>query len=92
MMPRSPGPGIGATPGCLTPGNHREPPVPGQEAPSAEIPAPLPVVDEDFRRRRRLGELRAKLSSAVALEQYEEAARLRDEITRSEKEARTHES
>ncbi|NLT57710.1 MAG: hypothetical protein GXX99_01965 [Clostridiales bacterium] len=67
-------------------------PVPGQEAPSAEIPAPLPVVDEDFRRRRRLGELRAKLSSAVALEQYEEAARLRDEITRSEKEACTHES
>lgn len=41
--------------------------------------------DEAFKQRRLLGELRARLKQAVTAEEYEEAARLRDEITRAEK-------
>ena len=39
---------------------------------------------EEIRRRRRLGELRAHLEKAVSAEDYENAARLLDEITRTE--------
>lgn len=40
--------------------------------------------DADFQRRRRLGELRAQLDDAVAGEDYETAAHLRDEIAKTQ--------
>lgn len=40
---------------------------------------------EDIRQRRRLNALRARLTDAVANEQYETAARLRDQISEVEK-------
>ena len=45
---------------------------------------------EGLRRRRRLAALRTRLSEAAALENYEEAARLRDDIATIEKEVCSH--
>lgn len=49
-------------------------------------------IDADIRRRRKVNELRARLDSAVGREDYEEAARLRDEILKTEKGVCAHES
>lgn len=47
---------------------------------------PFPTeVDEGFRQRRRLAEMRVQLQKAVQAEEYETAARLRDEIQSTEK-------
>lgn len=46
----------------------------------------------EVKNRRRINGLRARLEEAVALEQYEEAARLRDEIVTYEKEVYACES
>lgn len=48
-----------------------------------EDPFPLDA-GEDIRMRRRLNELRARLADAVHREDYEHAARLRDEISTAE--------
>ena len=45
---------------------------------------------EGLRRRRSLAALRTRLSEAAALENYEEAARLRDDIATIEKEVCSH--
>ena len=51
---------------------------------------PFPTVaDEDFSQRRKLGELRAQLQKAIQAEEYETAAKLRDEILRTENKVRT---
>ena len=51
-----------------------------------------PEVDDSFKHRRRINELRTQLSGAVEREDYEEAARLRDEIKKTERGVCAHES
>lgn len=51
-----------------------------------------PDAGEDVRSRRLLGGLKARLQEAIEQEQYEEAARLRDEIAYHEKEVYACES
>ena len=46
---------------------------------------------EDLKKRRRLSLLRARLSEAAGREDYEEAAKLRDDIAVMEKEVCSHE-
>lgn len=43
--------------------------------------------ESEFRRRRKLGEMQARLETAIEEENYELAAKLRDEIAREQKEA-----
>lgn len=64
----------------------QRPPAPGHPSSPAHAatgeqppPAAKPVVD-DIERRQRVAMLRKRLEQAVSLEQYEKAARLRDEI------------
>lgn len=56
----------------LQAGTHRQRPVPGK-------------VDDRLRQRRELGALKARLETAVKNENYEEAARLRDQIIQAQK-------
>lgn len=55
--------------------------------------SPFPTdAGSEIKARRKLNSLRNRLSEAVANEQYEEAARLRDEIASQEKEVYAYES
>ena len=50
-----------------------------------EAEEPIADAGEDLKNRRRMAELRSRLSSAVKEENYQMAARLRDELYRAEK-------
>ncbi len=66
---------------------------PGKPTPRAEGEVPFQEqADEGMLCKVRLNECRAKLAEAAAREDYQEAARLRDEIARMEQEENCHES
>ncbi len=66
---------------------------PGKVTPRADGSVPFPEkADADLLRKTRLNELRAQLKEAAEREDYQEAARLRDEIERMEQEENCHES
>jgi protein-arginine kinase activator protein McsA len=71
----------------IEPNGEPQTPVPEEVKPEpCEEGAVFPIDAGDaIRDRRRLGELKAKLTSAIQREEYEEAAALRDEIAKIER-------
>ncbi len=66
---------------------------PGKKAPRSDGEALFSEkADPEILRKIRLNEMKAQLEEAVGREDYQEAARLRDEINRMEQEENCHES